>query len=120
MKAKVHAKFLLVALDKKDEEEFNKSVDSVINRFISEYCELLKSRNIRTHEAAYAVLQEINDKWNAVCRQVNKERMILKENGIKALLEKWAEDKPELQMLIKPPISRRKMYENLSRFNRFI
>ena len=72
--------------------------DGVSDLFIEmskEVGEIAKERKALTDSASRAIVQEINQKWNALCRMFEKEygRPVLKRNGF---LDFWKSKIPNL------------------------
>jgi hypothetical protein len=87
MKAKEYAKIIL---DKYIETDVQTCIQTAgvqtIQGLCAEYEELCKKRNlIRTDGIGYNgmlnLLKEFNIKWLSICRHVNKEVLLLDENG---------------------------------------
>ena len=50
-----------------DAEEATKAIQELIMEFIQETKELLNKRNVRSDRGVMAVVNEQNNKWNALC-----------------------------------------------------
>ena len=70
MKAKEYAQRILDAA-KKPQDEFDKVLYSVVQDLFSEIVELTKSRHCGTDSAYISVFDEIDNKYQVICRIVN-------------------------------------------------
>lgn len=78
-----------------DENESLRGVSDMIIEFCMESKELVPKRGIRTACGCVAVLRELNDKYNAVCRMFEQEYGVsfIKKDG---LMIYWKEEVPML------------------------
>jgi len=92
-KAKEYARIII------EDNYSEKSTKNTILELCNEIGELIKQRKIKRPQAAAAVVSEICDKWNSICRKVNKSfgNELLREGGFKEFLKKRiGEEAPEL------------------------
>lgn len=84
-KAKEYAADILSCMH--DEQDLMEEIRKTANQMIQEIREIAEKRNIKTNRALKAILLEQNQKWKAICKIVNKEKLILRENGFLELLQ---------------------------------
>lgn len=57
-------------------------LEELVQDFATEFKLLIEKRGVKTTSGAVAVLKELNDKWNAICRLYEK-----KYNGVSPIRE---------------------------------
>ncbi len=89
MKAKEYAQRIITAIDKPGKpEEISHEVICVVQDLLAEANQLIKSRHCQTDAACAAVLDELDDRWQVICRLVDEhcgDRVLVK-TGFRELL----------------------------------
>lgn len=73
--------------DAKDESEINNIITEIVKEMNQELFEITNKRQIKTDRAVLAVVKEMNQKWNALIRIFEKEKIqcFMKVDGFKSM-----------------------------------
>lgn len=86
MKAKEYAKqFAKQFLDESPSE----AIVEMGTQFYTEIFTLIESRKAKSDSAVFAVLNELNQKWKAVARIVNKVKILMLPEGFEYIIEEF-------------------------------
>ena len=88
-KAKEYYAEIKPALERTDIDEVKTVIAETLQSLLKEVGEIAKMRNARSNEAMLAIIEEQNNKWNAICRRAEKDGMkYLREDGVKLYIKK--------------------------------
>jgi len=93
MKAKEYAQNII------DNNFSNESISQTITRLVREISTICEQRKCRTPEAISSVFKEVDDKYKAMCRIVNKNRPMLIESGFRGVVEDAFKDNKDVMSL---------------------
>lgn len=100
-KAKEYATEIIEVYVEKDAAEAVKKAAQSIRDLFNEVEEIQKARSIRNYGPMLSVLKEQHLKWVAICRSVNKEIPLLRENGfLDVIKEKMTMIYPNLMQIV--------------------
>lgn len=74
-------------LSSADEASLNREINETFQALVQEISEIGQARRIGTNRALKAIILEQKQKWAAICRIVNRDRVMLKEDGFIEMLE---------------------------------
>lgn len=97
MKAKEYFAKYKDRIASKDDKESLQGVCDMVYEFCMESKALVAKRKVKTDCGCVAVLRELNDKYNAVCRMFEQEYggPIIRENGF---MDYWRKQIPALDL----------------------
>ena len=101
VKAKEYAQRITDTIDRSSKsDEIRDEVIKVVQDLLTEANQLVKSRHCQTDAACAAVLDEIDDRWQVICRLVDAhcKDHVLKRTGFRDLLLNAADDMGHYQL----------------------
>ena len=100
MKAKEYYEKYESVLHASDDATINKGLSDMMLEMTGESEKMIQARNAKSNSALVGVLNELNNKWNAVINLDEKKygASIIARNGFKAF---WLHKMPELGMIWK-------------------